>query len=103
MIIFLLLIEPLAINEGSGLTISPMTPVIIGQNVCIRSGALVILSCILVKNDITTNPRTYTWSPFDNNSSAITVNMTGIYVCTVSNDCGNDTAQSIVSSKTFIQ
>ena len=33
---------------------------------------------------------------------AINVNMTGIYVCTVSNDCGNNTAQCIVSSKTFI-
>ena len=102
MIIFLLLIELLAINEGSSLAISPMIPVNIGQNVCIRSGASVILSCMLVKDDITTNPRTYTWSPSDSNSSAITVNMTGIYVCTVSNDCGNDTAQSIVSSKTFI-
>ena len=79
-----------------------MSPVNIGQNVCIRSGALVILSCILVKDDITTNPKMYTWSPFDSNSSAITVNMTGTYVCTVSNDCDNDTAQSNVSSKTLI-
>ena len=102
MIIFLLLIEPLEINEGNDLAMSPMTPVNIGQNVCIRSGASVILSCMLVKDDITTNPRTYTWSPSDSNSSAITVNMTGTYVCTVSNDCDNDTAQSIVSSKTLI-
>ena len=79
-----------------------MTPLNIGQNACIRSGASVILSCILVKDDITTNPKMYTWSPSNSNSSAITVNMTGTYMCTVSNDCGNDTAQSIVSSKTFI-
>ena len=96
-----LLIELLKINEGSGLVISPMSPVPVGQDVCIRSGNSTILSCMLVKDDITTNPKMYTWSLFDNNSSIITVNMDGTYVCTVSNDCGNDTAQSIVSSKTL--
>ena len=57
---------------------------------------------MLVKDGITTNPKMYTWSPSGSNSSAITVNMDGTHVCTVSNDCGNDIAQSIVSSKTFI-
>ena len=79
-----------------------MSPVHIGQNVCIRSGTSAILSCMLEIDDITTNPKMYTWSPSGSNSPAITVNTTGTYMCTVSNDCGNDTAQSIVSSKTFI-
>ena len=79
-----------------------MSPVPVGQNVCISSGTSAILSCMLETNDITTNTKLYTWSSSGNNSPVITINMTGTYVCTVSNDCGNDTAQSIVSSKTFI-
>ena len=70
-----------------------------GQNVCIRSGNSTTLSCMLVKDDVTTNPKTYTWSPTGSNSPTITVNMTGTYMCTVSNDCGNEIAQSTVSGK----
>ena len=52
----LLLIEPPDINEGSGLAISPMVSVHIGRNVCIGSANSTILSCMLVKDDIT-NPK----------------------------------------------
>ena len=76
-----------------------MVPVPVGQNVCIRSVSSAILSCMLVKDDITTNPKTYTWSPTGSNSPAIIVNTAGTYMCTVSNNCGNDTAQTTVSSK----
>ena len=96
---YFLLIEPPDINEGSGLTISPMVPVPVGQNLCIRSGSSAILSCMLVRDDITLNPKTFTWSPIGSSTPAITVNTAGTYMCTVSNDCGNDTAQSTVSSK----
>ena len=50
-------------------------------------------------DDITTNPKMYTWSPSGSKSPAITVNTTGTYMCTVSNDCGNDTATTTVTSK----
>ena len=57
---------------------------------------------MLVKDDITTNPKMYTWNLSDNNSSVITINMASTCMCSIYNDCGNDTAQSIVLSKTFI-
>ena len=75
-----------------------MDQVTVGQNVCIRSGSSAVLSCMAVKNDITTRPITYSWSP-TGSGQTITVNMAGTYVCTASNDCGSDTAQSTVSSK----
>ena len=59
-------------------------------------------ACMLVKDDITTNPKMYTWNLSDNNSSVITINMASTCMCSIYNDCGNYTAQSIVSSKTFI-
>ena len=76
-----------------------MDNVPVGQNVCIRSGSSAVLSCMVVKNNITTSPITYTWSPTGNGQTH-SVSMAGTYVCTASNNnCGSDTAQSTVSCK----
>ena len=81
-------------------------PVIIGQSKCIDSSSgstdSVQISCQL-ENEIAARPYTISWSrngqdiSFSNHKYIATDN--GIYTCKVENDCGSDTATTIVTSK----
>ena len=94
------------ITVRTGLVVSPSSPVIIGQSTCINTSSgsthSVQISCQL-ENEMAANPYTISWfrngQDLSFSGNIYTAAKVGIYTCKAENDCGNDTATTIVTSK----
>ena len=94
------------ITVRTGLVVSPSSPVIIGQSTCINTSSgstdSVQISCLL-ENEMAANPYTISWSrngqDLSFSGNIYTAAKVGTYTCKAENDCGNDTATTIVTSK----
>ena len=93
------------IRTGSNIVVDPSGPVDVGNRVCVNASSSFSaqLNCQL------TNPNesrisNITWSPGGSTqvgmtSALLTVNMVGMYTCLADNDCGNNTASTVVNSE----
>ena len=93
------------IMTGSGIVVDPPGPVDVGNRVCVNTSSSFSaqLNCQLT-NPTASSLTNITWFPGGNTqvgvtSALLTVNMIGTYTCLAENDCGNNTASTVVDSE----
>ena len=93
------------IMTGSGIVVNPPGPVDVGNRVCVDASSSfnARLNCQLT-NPSESRISNITWSPGGSTqvgvtSALLTVNMVGTYTCLAENDCGNNTASTVVESE----
>ena len=90
------------IVTGSGIVVDLSGPVDVGNRVCVNASSSFSakLNCQLA-NPFNSSLTNIKWSPGGSTQVGVTsalhtVNMVGMYTCLAENDCGNNTASTVV-------